>query len=107
VFPFAVEIVIVSLVLLFLVVQIAAEHDPNMDATTTKVIERVLIGMGGFLLASFAVRALFDLDGFLSRENLERVLVAPLLAVAFIPFLCLVAWYSQRELANLRRQFSL
>jgi hypothetical protein len=107
VYPLLVEFVLVFIVLVFIGMQIVAQHDPKIDALTKKVIDGVLIAIGAFLLISFAAHAIFDLDGFLSRENAERLLVVPTLTVAFIPFLYAVAWYSQRELANLRRQFSL
>jgi len=64
----------------------------------------VLVALGMFLLATFLVRALSDIDGFLSRETAERFLVVPVLTLTFIPFLYAVAWYCQRELANLRRE---
>lgn len=107
VFPFLVEMVLVIIIILFFGMQAVARYDSKIDALTLKVIDRVLITIGVFLLASFVVRALFDLDGFLTRENAERLLVVPAMTVAFIPFLYVVAWYSQRELANLRKQFIL
>lgn len=107
VFPLVVEFVLVFIVLAFIGMQVVAQHDPKIDALTPKVIDGVLIAVGVFLLTSFAAHAIFDLHGFLSRENAERVLVVPAMTLAFIPFVYLVAWYSQRELANLRKQFSL
>ena len=52
------------------------------------------------------VRVSTDLGGFLTRENAEDFLVGPALTLALVPLLYAVAWYSRRELANLRRQFS-
>lgn len=107
VFPLLVEIVVVILLLAFYGMQIVAARDPNTDAATLWFIKGVLIGIGAFLILHFAVEAIFDLHGFLSRENLERLLVVPAMTLAFTPFLYAVAWYSRRELANLRKQFSL
>jgi hypothetical protein len=36
-------------------------------------------------------------DRLLTRENAERLLVAPVLTVAVVPFLYAVTWWSQRE----------
>jgi hypothetical protein len=106
VFPLAVEIVLVFLVLAFAGMQALAEHKPSStDQTTRKVIDGVLIGIGVFLFASFAVRALSDLDAFLTRETAERFLVVPALTLAFIPFLYLVAWFSPWEQARLRKRW--
>lgn len=107
VFPLLVEFVLVFILLAFIGMQVVAQHDPKIDVLTRKVIDGVLIAIGVFLLISFTVHAIFDLHGFLSRENAERVLVVPAMTLGFIPFVYLVAWYSQRELANLRKQFSL
>ena len=83
-----------------------ARPPPKIEPIVRKVIDGVLIAIGLFFLGYFAVRAISDLDGFLTRENAERFLVVPALTVAFTPFLYLVAWYSQRELANIRKRFS-
>lgn len=72
--------------------------------TRRKVIDGVLIAIGLFFLAYFAVQAISDLDGFLTRDNAERFLVVPALTIAFVPFLYLVAWYSRRELVSIRNR---
>jgi hypothetical protein len=38
-----------------------------------------------------------DLDGFLTGENAEKLLIAPALTLAVIPLAYAVAWYSKRE----------
>jgi hypothetical protein len=102
VFPLIAEIVLVFLVLAFTTMKVAAQYDSKIDALTQKVIDRVLVGIGVFLLVSFATGALSDLDGFLSRETAERFFAVPALTLAFIPFLYLVAWYSRWEQATIR-----
>ena len=105
VFPLVIEFVLVFLVLSFTGMQALAEHKPSIiERGTRKVIDGVLIGIGVFLLASFAVHALSDLD-FLSREAAERFLVVPALTLASIPFLYLVAWFSRWEQARLRKRW--
>jgi hypothetical protein len=105
VFPLLVEIILIALVLLFFGMQAFAQRDSTIDAATRKAIDVVILAIGVFLLASFAVRALSDLEGFLSRDTAERLLVVPLFTLTLIPFLFLVAWYSQRELGNMRARF--
>jgi len=105
VFPLLVELVVVFVVLAFVAMQIVARHDPKIERTVRKVIDGVLIAIGLLFLAYFAVRAISDLDGFLTRENAERFLVVPALTVAFVPFLYGVAWASKRKQENLRRRF--
>jgi hypothetical protein len=46
-----------------------------------------------------------DLNGFLTGENAEDLLVAPALTLASVPFLYGVAWLSRREQENLGRRF--
>jgi hypothetical protein len=46
----------------------------------------------------------FDLDGLLTRETAEKLLLAPALTVAFVPFLIAVAWLARREMDNLRKR---
>jgi hypothetical protein len=105
VFPLVVEIVLVFLVLAFTGMQVIAKHDPKIQAPTRKIIDGVLLGIGAVLLLTFAVSALSDLDGFFARETAEDFLVVPVLTVALIPFLYVVAWYSRRELDTIRKRF--
>ena len=55
-------------------------------------------------LTYVAVSAATDLDGLLTRENGERLLVAPALTLAVVPFLYAVSWWSQREQRKLDEQ---
>jgi hypothetical protein len=48
----------------------------------------------------FVIRALSDLDGFLTRENAEEFLVGPVLTLALIPLLLGTASLSRREQRN-------
>jgi hypothetical protein len=103
VFPLAVEILLVPLVLLFVVMQVVAERDPSL-AQARKPIDFVLTAFGLALLVHFAVSAISDLEGFLTRENAEDFLVAPALTLAFAPFLYVVVRLAKREMANLRKR---
>lgn len=104
VFPFAVELIIVPLILLFTVAQAYAE-DGLDDARLRRLIDSALLAIGVALLLYFAARALTDLDGLLTRENAEELLIVPAMTLAFIPLLVVVAWVSRREQENLRKKF--
>jgi hypothetical protein len=52
-----------------------------------------------------ALEAATDMHALFTRENVEDFLPAPSLTLAFVPYLQLIAWYSRRELENLRAQW--
>ncbi len=105
VFPLVVELLLVPLILLFIGMQVVAEYEAD-KAPVRKVINGLLGTIGVGLMLYVVVRALGDLGGFWTRENAEDFLVAPVLTLALVPFLCLVAWVSKRELDNLRKRRS-
>jgi hypothetical protein len=102
--PLAVEIAFVGLVFLFTGAQVVAQHDATTPAVTRKFIDGVLIAVGVLYLGYFAIRVATDLDGFLTRKNLEDFLVPPLLTVTLVPFLLGVAWLSRWEQEHLRKR---
>ena len=104
VFPLVVELLLVPLLLLFVGMQVVVEHEPNM-VQARRVVSWVLGTIGVGLMLYAALRALGDWGGFWTRENAEDFVVAPVLTLALVPFLCLVAWESRRELDNLRRRW--
>ena len=104
VFPVGIELLLVPLLLLFVGMQVVVEHEPNM-VQARRVVSWVLGTIGVGLMLYAALRALGDWDGFWTRENAEDFVVAPVLTLALVPFLCLVAWESRRELDNLRRRW--
>jgi uncharacterized membrane protein (DUF4010 family) len=104
VFPLAVEFLLVPLLFLFIGMQVVVDHEPNMGQVR-KVINGVLGTIGVGLMLYVAARALGDWGGFWTRENVEDFVVAPALTLALVPFLCLVAWESRRELDNLRKRW--
>jgi hypothetical protein len=103
VFPLAVELLLVPFVFLFVMLEVVAASDPAYKQVHA-LVNSVLVAIGLGLLAYVAFSALTDLGGFLTRENVEKFLVAPALTVAFIPFLYCVGWLSWREQANLRKR---
>jgi hypothetical protein len=77
----------------------------GLDPAKRKVAERVTTYLGFFLLTYVAVKAVTDLDGLLTRDTLEGLLVAPSLTVAFVPYLYCVGWIVRREQENLDKRF--
>jgi hypothetical protein len=104
VLPFAVEFVLVFLALLFVGLEVVVRRDPAADPRVRKFVDWVLAYIGLFYLGYFLIKALGNLDSFLTRENAEDFLVGPALTVALIPFLYAVAWVSQREQRTLRER---
>jgi hypothetical protein len=106
--PFIVEATILFVALLFVAMQAVLAGDPSVgDALTRKFVESVLVVIGLFYFGYFLIRVFSDFGGFLTRDHAEEFLVGPVLTIALIPFPYAVAWCSQRELVNLRKQFSL
>jgi hypothetical protein len=105
VLPFAVEFVLVFLAVLFVGLEVVVRRDPAADPRVRKFVDWVLVSIGLFCFAYFLIKALGNLDGFLTRKNAENFLVGPALTIALIPFLYGVAWLSQREQRALRERF--
>lgn len=105
VLPFGYEFVLVFLATLFVGTQVVVHHDKSADHRVRKVIDGVLAAIGVFYFGYFAISALSDLEGFLTRENAESFLVGPALTVALIPFLYGVAWLSRWEQKRVRERF--
>jgi hypothetical protein len=105
VLPFGYELALVFLATVFVGMQVVVQHDKSADPQVRKVIEGVLAAIGVFYVGYFAISALGDLEGFLTRENAESFLIGPALAVALFPFLYAVAWLSRWEQKRLKERF--
>jgi hypothetical protein len=103
--PLAIEVVCVGVLFVFSAMQGYVQHDSATPPATKKFIDGVLIAVGLLYLSYFAIRLITDVDGFLTRKNLEDFLVPPLLTVTLVPFLLGAAWVSRREQDNLRGRF--
>jgi hypothetical protein len=106
VFPLAVELVLVPVILLFVGMQVVAQHQPT-EAAVRKTIDGVLLVIGFALMLYVGIQVLSDPGGFWTRKHAEGFLVAPALMLALAPLLFAVAWYSRREVDAVRRQFGL
>jgi hypothetical protein len=106
VFPLAYEIVFVFVVLV-LTLGAAVSEAAGEDPTAGRVMNRGLIGLGLFVLLTFAARAALDSGELFTRETGEHFLVVPVLTLALTPYLFGVAWYCRREVANVRRRLGL
>jgi hypothetical protein len=103
-FPFAVELVLTFVIIVFVGMQAVAPYTPSVDETTRRVIDGVLIVVGFIYMAEFIDRAVGD-DKFLSRATAEDFLAGPVLTLILIPFLALVAWLSRREQERLQARW--
>ena len=77
----------------------------NLKPAQRRAISKATTWLGILLIGYVAVRALTDLEGLLTRDNLEGLLVAPVLTVAFIPYAYGVGWIVRREQENLHKRF--
>jgi hypothetical protein len=104
VLPFAAELFLVPLIAT-LVMQIAAQYEWPIDPRVPQFVDHLLKAIGLGLIAYVVVTAATDLSRFLARENVEDLVIAPMLTLALVPFLWLTAWYSRREQVNLRKRW--
>jgi len=95
--PLAFELVLVPLTLLFAGLQVVAQYDATTTPLVCKVIDAVLAGVGLIYLGYFVWTVVGDPGDLLTREKAEDLLVGPVLTVALIPFVYIVAWYSRYE----------
>jgi hypothetical protein len=103
--PFAAELFLVPLIATLVVMQIAAQFDRSIDPQVPQFVDHLLKAIGLGLIAYVVISAATDLSRFLARKNAEDLLIAPMLTLAFVPFLWLSAWYSRREQVNLRKRW--
>jgi hypothetical protein len=104
IFPLAAELFLVPFLTLFVVLQAVTANDASLSPARG-VIDAVLMLFGFGLIIYVTVSAITDLDGLLTRQHGEQLLVAPALTLAFVPFFYAVAWVCRRELDNLRRRW--
>jgi hypothetical protein len=104
VFPLAVELLVVPLILLVVGMQVVAENNATL-APAKRAIDAVLITFGFGLMLWVAVEVATNPHALFTHENAEDLLLVPALTVAFVPYLQLVAWHSHRELENVRKRW--
>lgn len=105
VFPLLVELVWIPLVALITWMQVVAARDPAF-ASVRKPINVMLSAFSLAVIAFVAVKVGTGPGNPATRRNAEDLLVPPAFSLAIIPLLCLVSWWSQRELELLRRRWS-
>jgi hypothetical protein len=92
-FPLAAELVLVPIVVFLTVILAAGDAIPQ--AAELKRPAEVLLGAIGVAVIGFTlVAVLSDPKGLISTETAERWAVAPVMTLAFIPFLYGVSWYA-------------
>jgi hypothetical protein len=93
-------------VVTFLVcIQVLPVYQAPSSAARRTFTSYALAAISLLILLTVLIGVVTDLDGFLTRANAERFLVAPALALAFIPLLHGIAWLTRREQATLRKRF--
>jgi hypothetical protein len=102
--PFAIEIVCVLVLFAFAGMQAFVQHDESQPQAVRTFIDTVLAAVGLLYFGYFALRALSDLSGFLSRENAEDFLVGPALTITLVPMLLIWAWASRQQQPRIRRR---
>jgi hypothetical protein len=104
VLPLVAELVLVPLIALLIGMQVVSENNPDL-ASAKKLVNGVLmlIGVGGisWVIASAAT----DLHGLLTREHAERLILAPVLTLAFVPFVYGIWWWSRWDYERIMRQW--
>ena len=101
VFPLAVEIVLIPLIVVFGGMHAVAKLDPKF-ASVRKLIGFILSVVGIVLVTHAVTSALQDLDGLFTWEHAEQFLAPLVLTIAFVPFLFYVALWSTYELVFMR-----
>ena len=76
---------LVFLAVLFVGLEVVVRRDQSADPGVRKLVDGALVSIGVFYLAYFVISVLRDLDGFLTRDNVEAFLAGPVLTVALIP----------------------
>jgi hypothetical protein len=107
VFPLAIELVFVPVVSLFIIVDAWNQGQSQADPRLVRFADRGLVTFGWLVLLSAALQIGLHSGDVFTRETFERLLVVPALTIAFTPFLLLIAWWSRRQIENLRRRFVL
>lgn len=106
VFPLVVELILVPVLLTLLFMQQGGHWNDPASPNAARFARKATTWLGAFALAYVTFAAATDLDGLLTSENAERLLVAPALAVSLVPFLYAVSWWSDREQRKLRQRFA-
>jgi hypothetical protein len=107
VFPLGVELVFLPLVGFLGIMEVWNKAQPEPDPTLARVTGNALAILGWAVLVSLLVRIGLHPGRLLSWGSLEHLLVVPALTLAFVPFLCLIAWWSRRQRDAIQRRFAL
>jgi len=95
--PLGYELIFVPLTFLLVATRSIGSTARGGDERIRHLFDVLLTIIGSVYLVYFIVRAVGDLDAFLTRDNAEEFLVGPVLTITLLPFLYCVAWLSRRE----------
>jgi hypothetical protein len=96
-----VELLLAPFVFALALAQVATKQSES----GRRLSDTLTVYLGLFLIGHFLIKGLTDLDGLLTRETLEKLILAPALTVAFVPFAAGLGWVVRREQENLRKRF--
>jgi hypothetical protein len=104
VLPLAAEVILLPVMVTLLVTQDADKYDLS-KRKAARLADNAIAYIGVAALTYVVFRAATALDGLVTRENAEGLLVGPALPTAFLPFAYVISWWSSREQENLRKRF--
>lgn len=96
-FSLPIEFVLVFLLAVVAMLDVVAKRKDKYSSVA-KLTTALLAGLGLFILASAVVKAVTDISTVASLDSLREALLAPGLAITFIPCIYLLALYSNYEL---------
>jgi hypothetical protein len=104
VLPLLAELVLVPLIALLVGMQVVSEDNPEL-APAKKVVDGILMLIGIAGISWVIASAVTDLHGLLTREYGERLVLAPALTLAFVPFLYGIWRWSRRDYERTMRRW--
>lgn len=97
-YSFSLPLEVITLPFVALVAAVAAYSEMDEKYASVKTLmSSVLVVYGAIVLFYSAAEVVGDLQKFMSVDNLRGLIVPPILSVAIIPYLYLVAVYAQYE----------
>lgn len=103
--PLAFELIGVLVLFVFSGLKMVAQHDRSTPHAVRRLIDGVLVVVGGGYVVHFFISGFGNMDALLTRDNAEELLVGPVLTITLIPLLLAAAWVSRREQMSLRKRF--
>lgn len=101
VYGLIVEVILMPTLLFIFLIDAVAETKKEFFPAR-KITKKILSLVGLFFVLSSLMKIVADFDSFANIENLESMLLAPLLTISFLPFMYFLALYVNYESFFLR-----